>query len=398
MRKLSVSVLVVAACAAVLSACASNVQKNESAAPAKAVRAELMTVQKAPVQDFFVVPGTVYSRQRTEVASKIMGRLNGIFCQEGTEVKKGQLLFEVDNRDALARLSKDEADLSAAECDRDEAIRQHKAAEFARAAANADLVLATQIYERYKELLKRNSVSQQEYDNIYAKYQSAGARVEQAQEEVNARQSREKRAASQIERARAAIRESQVELTFARVTAPSSGIVAVKHANPGDMAMPGAPILTIDLEQYRLHADIDESRIKLLHKGDKVPVTIDAVAGGEMTALVDEIVPSADPSTRSFTVKLPRPASPGWGAGMFGRARLSEGAQDIIALPRSAIVEHDQLSMVYVVDSDRIARMRLVKTGKSYGNQVEILSGLTSGENVVVSKLDGITDGIKVEL
>ena len=390
--------IAVATCIATLAGCGSQ-SKIEKESPAiQTVKAQVMTVSSAPIEDFYEAPGTVASKDRMQIASKIMGRIINLTCVEGSRVKKGQLLFEVDDQEAVARLDTARAELEEAQRELEEAERDAEASQYAKTSAEADLLLATQMYNRYDELLKRNSVSQQEFDNVNAKYKSALAQVQQAQQIINAKTARRKRAIAHIERAKAAIRESQVQLGFAKVFAPANGIVTSKQASVGDMAVPGVPLLTVDSEQYRLDVPVDESRLPIIHMGARVPVSIESLNVKAMPSTVEEIVPAADPATRSSIVKLSLPSTEGLHSGLFGRANFSLGTRKAIEISSGSILNRGELTMVYVVDADGIARLRLVKTGQESGGRTEVLSGLRPGDNIVVSKTDELKDGIRVEM
>ena len=390
--------IAVAAIVLVLGGCGSQPNTEQASTTVQVVKAQVAKVEMTPVEEFYEAPGTVSSNNRMQIASKIMGRIINITCVEGGRVEKGQMLFEVDDQDATARLDTARAELTEAQRELEEAERDVQAAQYAKTATESDLLLSLQMYNRYEELLKRNSVSQQEFDNVSAKHKSASAQVQQAEQVIEAKNARRKRAMAHIERAKAAVRESQVQITFSKIFAPASGIVASKQANVGDIAMPGVPILTLDSERYRLDVPVEESRMPLVHKGAIIPVTIEFLGLRDLPGVVEEIVPAADPATRSSLVKIALPAKEGLHAGIFGRARFSLGVRDEIEISSIAILNRGELTMVYIVDGDGIARLRLVKTGKEAGGRTEILAGLRPGENIVVAKTEQLKDGIRVEM
>ena len=137
------------------------------------------------------------------------------------------------------------------------------------------------------------------------------------------------------------------------------------------------------------------SRIRI---GDRVPVTTDALGQGDLVGVVSEIVPSGDPSSRSFLVKIRVPMSPGLRSGMFGRARFAGEQQESLTVPETAVISRGQLTGVMVVDEANRARFRLVKPGRRYGDRIEILSGLEAGERVVLEGPDRIQDGSPVSV
>jgi multidrug efflux pump subunit AcrA (membrane-fusion protein) len=119
-------------------------------------------------------------------------------------------------------------------------------------------------------------------------------------------------------------------------------------------------------------------------------VTIDALGGQVLTGVVSQILPAGDPQTHTFTVKVDLPPTPGLKTGMFGRLRLEKGTSETILLPASALVERGELTSVFVVGSDQIARLRWVKAGRRFDNQVEVLSGMNVGERVLLEGARGV--------
>jgi RND family efflux transporter MFP subunit len=151
-----------------------------------------------------------------------------------------------------------------------------------------------------------------------------------------------------------------------------------------------------DVKQYRLEAVVDEVLVQRIKRGDKVPVLLDAIGTAALDGLVAELVPSADPSSRTFLVKIDLPPTPGIKSGMFGRASFSAGQKDALAVPVAAVFERGQLSGVYVVGEGGVASLRLITAGKRRGDKVEVLGGLDPGERIVVDGIDRVTDGCVV--
>ncbi len=165
----------------------------------------------------------------------------------------------------------------------------------------------------------------------------------------------------------------------------------------GSLASPGAPLLTLeDSRRYWLEAAVPESQAAGIRRGQSLRVRVEA-ADLSTTAAVSEIVPLADPTTRTILVRLDLPASPWLRSGLFGRAWVSVGRRQAIQVARQAVVERGQLQGVYVVGQDNIARFRLVRTGQTRQDVTEILSGLTGGEQVIVVGVEKVTDGARIE-
>jgi multidrug efflux system membrane fusion protein len=280
----------------------------------------------------------------------------------------------------------------------DEIERNLQAAASGKAAAEAGLALAASTYNRYKALMERRSVSPQEFDEVQAKYKVAYAEAERATRMLSALVARKNQVLARIDQAKADVVNAQVYASYGRVASPMNGIVTAKQAEVGAMAAPGVPLLTIeDDSHYRLEASVEESQIQTIHVSEQVHVRIDALGDEQLSGTVSEIVPMADPASRSHTVKIDLPVQRTIRSGSFGRARFSGSQKQAITIPRRAITERGQLVSVFVVDDSGMARQRLIRTGKAYGDRVEVLTGLSDGERIVTDGVEAVSDGSRVE-
>lgn len=318
-------------------------------------------------------------------------------AREGGEVQAGQLLVELDDSDIAAQVRRAEAGVREAESAIPEVDRAIAAVTAARAAAEAQRDLAASTLTRYQRLLERKSVAPQEYDQVVARHKAAVADVDRAVAEVQALQAKRQQVKARIESARADLVSVQVMQGYAKIAAPISGVVTVEHADVGSLAAPGTPLLTLeDSRRYWLEVAVPESQTVRIHRGQSLAVQVEA-AGISATAPVSEIIPVADPTSRTTLVRLDLPASSGLRSGLFGRAWVPMGRRQAIRIAREAVVERGQLQGVYVIGQDDIARFRLIRTGASSRGVVEVLSGLTDGELVVVAGTERVTDGVHIE-
>jgi RND family efflux transporter MFP subunit len=165
------------------------------------------------------------------------------------------------------------------------------------------------------------------------------------------------------------------------------------------LAAPGTPLLTIEDDRtYQLEAAVDESRISNVRIGQRTRIEIDAI-GTALDGRVAEIVPASDPATRTYTVKLDFAEAPAnhnhIRSGFFGKALFPDADREALLVPVSAVIQRGQLEGIYLVRND-VCVFRLVKTGKSDGDRLEILSGLDAGDRIVVTPAPGIVDGVKI--
>ncbi len=183
---------------------------------------------------------------------------------------------------------------------------------------------------------------------------------------------------------------------YTAITAPFSGVITGRKADPGNMAMPQMPMLTIDDDSlYQLVSQVPERLAARLTRGMRVMVRLDALKA-TLPATIAEIVPSADPASRTLTVKANLPRSTGVQSGLFGRLTITYGSEMQLTVPTSAVVDRNGLTGVYVVDQTGKAQFTLVTLGKQWGDRVQVLSGLPEGQRVVTSRVSEITAGRRI--
>lgn len=339
----------------------SNERHIEAAAAETISNIRIVVAQKATVPAWLEAVGTLRAAQTSQLASQIMGNIVAIQVHEGERVENGQVLVMID--DAQLRAATEQA--TAAEL----------AAQKDVSAAESELALAQSTSKRYQQLYEKKSVSPQEFDEIKTRAQSAEARRDMA------------RAA--LAQAEAALAQARTSLGYTRIRAPFAGVVTERRVDPGTLASPGMPILTLeDTRNYRLEVTVDEDDVRLVHLGQSTPVNIDALGGTEITGKVVQIVPAADPGSRSFLVKIELPKDAHLRSGLFGRARFARGERSALLLPHSAVVERGGLQGVYVLDAEQIAGLHYITLGRTSGQQVEVLSGLEGGEKVIAAPGD----------
>jgi membrane fusion protein, multidrug efflux system len=369
----------------------------EKPAPVKEVRTE--TAARSSVDDLYEAAGTVRSRTTTTLSSRTVGTVLAVHAREGDRVHRGQLLIEVDERDSQAQLQKARAGLLETQEAIGEVDQNIRAAESAVEAAEAGRNLAATTYKRYKDLLDLRSVSPQEYDEALSRLKVAEAEVTRVVRMLDSVRARKSQVLARIEQARADVSAGQIMTGYGRISSPMAGVVTAKHADVGLLAAPGVPLLSLeDAEHYRLEASVEESMTGRIRVGSAVRVSFDALGGKEWPCRVSEMAPGADPTSRSYLVRIDLPeGTPSLRSGLYGKARFPLGSKSVLTVPQTAILTRGQLTGVYAVDGEGLARFRLVQTGKPVGSRIEILSGLSEGNRIVAEKPEALEDGTKVK-
>ncbi len=374
---------VVSLCLFGLAACSDTPPNGSSATPpnpAVRVRVESAATQSVPA--LYEATGTVRARTSALISSRLMAYVRDVKVQVGDRVREGQPLVSLDNRDL-------EASTRRALAAREEIRRALPEGDSAVAAAKASLDLAQSTFQRFNELYQKKSISDQEFDEVSGKRRAAQANYDM----MLSRRAQLDAKLAQIEEE---IRSAQVSAGFAEITAPFAGLVSAKSVEPGVLAAPGVPLLTIERDGgYRLEASVEESKLAPIRTGQLVRVKLDGI-DRPFAARVSEIVPAVDPAARANTVKIDLPALGGIRSGMFGRASFELGSRSMLTVPAAAVVERGQLRSVTIAENG-IARARLITTGQRDGDRIEVLSGLHPGESVVISPAN-VADGTRIEV
>lgn len=373
-----------------------QVETSGQPAALRGVRVEIAAVQ--PVKEALEAVGTVRSKTQTVIASKVQGYVREVRVREGGLVEAGSLLIIVKDREFRAQVERDRAGVREAESGLDEVQRMLDEAAAALRSAEADREYAAATALRYQRLMDQGLIAAQDYEQTEARRKSTAAAVEQGRARILSLRAREEQMRQRILHARGQLTTSEVTLGDTRIAAPSAGVVVSRRVEPGSLAVPGQALLVLDdPRRYRLEAEVGESAMRSVRLGQSVAVTLDSI-GHVPDCRVVEIVPAADPGSRSVTVKLELPALPGLRSGLFGRASFPAGERPALLVPGAALVERGQLAGVYVVDGQSVARLRLVTAGPRRGDRVEILSGLSPGERIVTRGTERVTDGARVEV
>jgi RND family efflux transporter MFP subunit len=381
------SVLLLGAAIAV-SACGHPETAGETPREPVDVQVDVASVQS--VARPFETGGAVRARTTATLVSRIVAEVEAVLVRPGDRVKAGQVLIRLDGRDLRANHAQAEAAAAAA-------AQAVKAAVTARAGAEASLSLASSTHKRIAELRDKNSATPHELDQAVsglrgAESQALGAQAGIAQAEAGALA------------AQAALRAASVAVSWASIVAPFDGVVTEKMVEPGNMASPGVPLMTVeDVRGFRLEVRVDESRAGEIDPAKPVEIVLDtpalAAASGQVpgvTGKIAEMSRAMGPGSHAFLVKIDLPALEGLRSGMFGRARFAGPAREVLAVPAGAVVRRGQIASVFVVGPDNRASLRMVNAAEAVGGRVEISAGLDAGEKVVVNPPPTLVDGSPV--
>ena len=311
----------------------------------------VIKVHNELIPSTYTTTGSVVSDISIEIASRISGFINNITVREGEVVQKGQLLVTLDNSEVEGAIRKAQAIVNKA----------GSALEDAKTDA-----------ERFAALFKRGSAS----DNALRK-----AKLQRDM------------ASDSLKEAQAALQTALSQRNYINIISPVNGVVIARQKRNGDLATPGAPILTVESERSLLFETyVAETRIKDIHINDKVEVMIDALRR-TMAGTVVRIVPSADPVTRRYQVKIDLPENQSLLPGMFGRVHFIIGKEQVLTVPLKAMILRGGLEGVFVLDKTNRIRFRWLRTERPLNGGLEVTAGLRPDERIVAVADPDLHDG-----
>lgn len=211
------------------------------------------------------------------------------------------------------------------------------------------------------------------------------------------REDQAKAAASQTRQASAALKGAEVMQGYAVIRAPFSGVVVMRHVDPGDQVGPMSPVITVeDRSQWVLESEIPESRAVEMRTGDPASAIIDSLGGEVVEGRILEIRPRGDAASRTVLVKAALEDNPRLKSGLFGRLRTDRETKEGILVPEAAVMDATGMARVWTVSGDGMAHLQVVKLGRRTGDKFVVLSGLSQGQKVVVSNLAAVKEGAKI--
>jgi RND family efflux transporter MFP subunit len=327
----------------------------------------LAIVEKQEITQMYEAVGTIRPLTESIIESQIRAQVLKVSIVPGDAVKKGQLLIQLDARSLTAQFKQSQEGLVVA---KNNLKQTYKSMDEAK----ADLDHAKAAYHRTKKLFESDIVTSQKLELDKSIFLGAKARLEKSQEaELSAKAS--------IRHAREIVKEAQIALGYSQITSPSTGVVAQRMIDPGDLAVPGKPLLIIQTSgALRLEANVREGLISRVTLKNEYLVKIKTI-GKTVTSIIEEIVPYADPDTRTFLVKASLPVTPGIYPGMFGRLLIPVKKDKTLLIPQKAVLLVGQLELCRV-KKENTWQSVYIKTGKKIGDKIEVLSGLTGNETL----------------
>jgi RND family efflux transporter MFP subunit len=328
--------------------------------------------------------GYIVAQRKAAVASKVTGTLVALMVEEGSKIKTGDVIARMENIDVSAV--------------RDQAAANLNTARAALGQARVEEDNARKEYERYRELVAREFVSRSDYEVTEARHRKAVAGVKAAEAAVHA--------------AEAVLKNAEAGLDYTLIRAPFDAIVLTKNADIGDIVTPigaaanaKAAVVTIaDMNSLQVEVDVSETSITTIRVGQPCDIQLDALPDMRFRGEVYAIVPTVDRSKATVLVKVrfldkDRRMLPDMSAkvSFLPRRLAPEEMKARLAAGRSALIERSGGTFAYLLEGNRV-REAPVRAGARYGDMVEILSGLKTGDRVVVNPPKGLKDGSRIKV
>tara|TARA_R110000868_G_scaffold11399_4_gene55993 strand:- start:2783 stop:3862 length:1080 start_codon:yes stop_codon:yes gene_type:complete len=324
------------------------------------VAVEVSRVSEGNSSPFLSASGKIEAVNSANISTRMMGYVDKIYVQVGDKVNKGQQLISINNADISAKLAQVDAGITEATI----------------AFTNAE-----KDYKRFTALFNENSASQKELDDITANYNMAKARLEGAKQMKN---------------------EVNAQFSYSNIRAPFNGVVTNKFIKVGDMANPGMPLLEVESPgDFQVLAMVPESEI-LQIKGDSEVLVLIKTLNESVKGKVVEVSTSAKNTGGQYMVKVMLDKSEyNLLSGMYATVQFptaKKKSTNKVVIPLDAVVHNGQLSGVYTVSESNTALLRWLRLGRTFGDSVEVLSGLSAEEDYIISAEGKLFNGAKISI
>ena len=330
--------------------------------PKKVGQASVQTIT-----EWYEAVGTVRPVTEASIESQVTAQVLDVKVRPGDKVFKNQVLISLDNRQLISRLDQAKQTLKTA-------ISGKEQTKQAIIAAKAAFTEAESNYKRTKIYFESQAATSEDMEKAESAYLQAKATLNRAKEALSA-------SGAGIRQAEEIVKEAEIALGYTEIKAPDSGKVLKRLVEQGDLALPGKPLIILQItDLLRLEAYVREGLIRKIKPGTTLKVTINTL-NETTTATVEEIVPYADPQTRTFLVKALLPSMSGIYPGMFGKLLIPVQDLRVVVIPKTAVRNIGQLELVTVKENGSW-KARFIKTGKTIGDKVEVLSGLSGNETI----------------
>lgn len=328
--------------------------------------------------------GYVVAQRKAAVSSKATGRIEHLYVEEGSFVKQGDVVAQLENSDLEAAVDEAKASLSVSRADLNN--------------ADAELDDATLNFNRQKVLKESGSVSEQAFDSAEARYKKAKAAYRSAK--------------FRVDKAEAAVKVSEVNLDQSYIRAPFDGVILTKSAEEGEVVAPmgaslnakASVVSMADMKSLMVEVDVAESSLEKVKIGGPAEIRLDAFPNDRFEGKVYMIVPTADRSKATVLAKIKfdivsEKVLPEMSAkvSFLSRALKKGENKPFLGVPTNSILKKDSSFIVYRV-KDSLAQANSIETGRSWGETTEILSGLKEGDTIVMKPDSRLNDGRRVKI
>jgi RND family efflux transporter MFP subunit len=377
-----------------VSACSKSETAQARGREAAAKQVQLDAVRQETVRRTVEVVGTLAAVDQVTISSETDGKVSRILADLGDRVKAGQSLIQVDHEKQQYNLDQQRATLDRALAQLGAPDPQHlpdveKTPDVQK--ANADLVQAKQSFDRANELFKRTLVPQQTLDDAATMLKS-----KQASYDLSVQNAKNLRASIQASEASMKLADRQLRDTDIR--APFDGYVEKRFVNLGELVKTQMPVMSVvRVDPLKVIAEIPEKMAPWIHDGQPVQLHVDAYPDRTFTGKVSRISPAVSTSTRAFPFEALVPnTDAALKPGTFARVHIESGKQDnVLTLPYSALQYRYGVNRVFVIAGDKLVAREL-KVGDRMGDRIEIVDGVKAGDQVAVTDVDTLVDGMKV--
>jgi HlyD family secretion protein len=388
----------------------SSCSREKPAVPAESKTVSVARAARTTITVALDYSARIRPKQEIVISAKVSGRVASVPADVSQKVRRGQVLFTLESKDAEAQARQARAALESARANLTRTSDSSLSSQLIQAQAAVKQAQvqdddARDFADRVQKLFEQGTASRQQRDDAKAKADAAGIALDMAQQNLSLLQTKAGPqstglASTQVDQAQAAADLAESQLSNSIIVSPLTGVVASRAVDPGELVAAGTPaFVIIDVSSVTAETSVDEGMVQKVRPGERVQVSAESVGAEPLPGIVDTVSPAADPRTQGYTVKI-RITNPGdvLRPGMLARASFPvESRKGVLAVPNQALVTDSGVQYLYIVEHGAVKKAA-VQTGISDDVMTEVTGGIAEGALVITEGQSFLNEGEKVTI
>ncbi|HUB31609.1 MAG TPA: efflux RND transporter periplasmic adaptor subunit [Bryobacteraceae bacterium] len=350
-------------------------------------RVEVVEVRRSADRDTIELPGSIEAITEAPILARADGYLARRMVDIGDRVRDGQALAEIQAPEVDEQVRQARAALQQAQAAVDQAVANHE-----RGQADEDLAKVTAA--RWSALLTKGAVSKQENDRYQSEYRSLAAATKALEKALAV-------ARSNVAAADANLARLNTMQSYLEVKAPFDGVITLRNVDVGALVNAGSTMLfrIAQIGTLRTYVNVPQANSSEVRQGQPARVSVSNLPGRQFSGTVARTASALDPASRTLLVEVHVPNPEGaLLPGMYARVELTGSRADApLRIPSDALIVRGEGTQVAVIRDGRTVHLQKIEVGRDYGDQIEVMSGLTEGQTIIANPGDVVREGLQVQ-